>query len=99
VMVIDDFEVPGYPDFAFDIDGGGEITEGKKCNLDYIRPSLSSENTYRVLFPKYDRKAAYPKGEALELRGHVALFQNLDAEFEAFVKRPFIQQNYFVAAL
>lgn len=99
VMVIDDFEVPGYPDFAYDVDGGGERTEGQKCNLDYIRPSLSPQNTYRVLFPKYDLKLAYPKGEGSEMRGHVALFQNRDADFEQFVQRPTIREHYFVASL
>jgi hypothetical protein len=99
VIVIDDFEVPGQPQFAYDIDGGGELTEGEKCNLDYIRPSLSSDNSYRVLFPRYRLGDAYPKKEGAELRGHVALFQNLDAEFEAFAPRPLIQQHYFVASL
>jgi hypothetical protein len=99
VMVIDDFEVPGQPQFAFDVDGGGERTEGENCNLDYIRPSLAAANSYRVLFPKYQIQQAYPRGEASQLRGSVALFQNLDAEFDTFIQRPLIREHYFVSAL
>ena len=98
-MVIDDFEVPGQPQYGFDIDGGGELKEGLKCNLDYIRPSLGAGNTYRVLFPKYGQADAYPNDGSLELRGHVALFQNLDDEFESFRQRELIQQHYFVRDL
>jgi len=99
VMVIDDFEVPGQPQFGYDIDGGGELKEGLRCNLDYIRPSLGAANSYRILFPKYAHADAYPQGSGLELRGHIALFQNLDSEFESFRQRPLIQQHYFVAGL
>jgi hypothetical protein len=94
-IVIDDFEVPGRPDFGFDIDGGGELTEGLKCNLDYIRPSLGGENTYRALFPKYGHEEAYGHlGRKMELRGHIALFQNCDAEFESFKNGEFEKKNY-----
>jgi hypothetical protein len=99
IMVIDDFEVPGQPAFGFDIDGGGEVTAGEKCNVEYIRPSLGSQNRYRALFPKYGARDAYPSAGNLELRGHIALFQNADEQFEQFCKQPLIQQHYFEHAL
>ena len=93
VVVIDDFEVPGHPQFGFDIDGGGEQIAGEKCNLDYIRPSLGASNSYRAIFPKYAHADAFSQKPGL-LRGHVLLFQNMDDAYEAALKRPHFQKHY-----
>ena len=61
-IVIDDFEVPGQPQFGFDIDGGGEVIAGLACNLDYVRASLGPQNRYKVLFPKYGSDDAFGAG-------------------------------------
>lgn len=100
VIVIDDFEVPNRPEFGFDIDGGADITEGAKCNLDYIRASLGTQNSYRLLFPKYDPRQAHKDlKHRVDLRGHICLFQNLDEEFARFLSRPFVSTNYRQASL
>jgi hypothetical protein len=94
VSVIDDFEVPGRPDFGFDVDGGGQLTAGEKCNLDYIRPSLGAQNRYKALFPKYAYADAFGQSKVGALRGHIVLFQNMDEEYAAALSRPFVQKHY-----
>ena len=94
VIVIDDFEVPGEPQFGFDLDGGGDPTHGEKCNLDYIRPALSSPNVYRAIFPRYAVADAFASGGG-PLRGHVVLFQNMSEEFERYLDRPLPRSYYF----
>jgi hypothetical protein len=96
-IVIDDFEVPGQPQFGFDVDGGGEITEGLKCNLDYIRQALSPVRTYNAAFPRYSIRDAFAKGSG-PLRGHVVLFQDMPEEYRAFLDRPLAKQHYFSQA-
>lgn len=94
VIVIDDFEVPGQPQFGFDIDGGADVAVGEKCNLDYIRSSLLPPNTYHVIFPKYSEQDAKISSGHGAVRGHVILFQNASEEFEACRRLPVIQQYY-----
>ena len=93
VVVIDDFEVPGRPDFGFDIDGGGERTAGHPCNLEYVRPSLAPANRYRALFPKYAHRDAFGDKPGA-FRGHVVLFQNMDEEYEAALRLPHLARHY-----
>ena len=94
VIVIDDFEVPGNDRFGYDIDGGGDVTAGEKCNLAYIRPALNPDREYHALFPKYSMADAFGPGKTGALRGHVVLFQNLPAEYEAFLRRPLVREHY-----
>ena len=94
VIVIDDFEVPGHPEFGFDIDGGAEVQEGEKCNLDYVRPALGPPNSYHAIFPKYSRPDAKLTSRRGAFRGHVVLFQNTPDDYEAFSRRPFVQKYY-----
>lgn len=94
VIVIDDFEVPGRTDFGYDIDGGGEVTVGEKCNLDYIRPSLMGQNSFKAMFPKYTYADAFGQSKVGTLRGHIVLFQNMDQEYAAAMERPFVQKHY-----
>jgi hypothetical protein len=98
IIVIDDFEIPGQPQFEFDIDGGGEVIAGEACNLDYIRPALASAHTYHAVFPKYDRLDAFGAGSDPardRLRGQVTLFQNLPSEYEAYLARPLVAKHCF----
>jgi predicted O-methyltransferase YrrM len=94
VIVIDDFEVPGQPQFGYDIDGGGQQIAGERCNLQYILPALDRRQTFHAAYPKYGSKDAFPDGHGL-LRGHIVIFQNMADEFEAFLRRPMAQQHYF----
>jgi predicted O-methyltransferase YrrM len=94
VIVIDDFEVPGRPEFGFDIDGGADIVEGLKCNLDYIRPSLSSSNAYHAFYPKYSQPDANIWWRQGSLRGHLVLFQNAPEAYEACCRRLVFEKYY-----
>jgi len=94
VIVIDDFEVPGQPQFEYDIDGGGELTEGLKCNLEYITPSLGKANTYHAIFPRYSRSDAFGGRNKGIMRGHIALFQNTAAEYSQVLERPLVKSSY-----
>jgi hypothetical protein len=93
IIVIDDFEVPGRSQFGYDVDGGGDVTAGQKCNLDYIAPALAPARSYRAAFPRYAPGDAFASGAGL-LRGHIVLFQDMDAQYEDFLKRPLAQKHY-----
>jgi hypothetical protein len=99
IIVIDDFEVPEHPEFGFDIDGGGEVVEGQNCNLDYIRPALLPPNSYHAVFPKYSQQDANLSSWHGSVRGHVILFQNAAAEYEAFCRCQFVQEHYWPGGL
>jgi predicted O-methyltransferase YrrM len=94
VIVIDDFEVPGRPEFGFDIDGGAEIVDGLKCNLDYIRPSLPPPNLYHAIYPKYSQQDANIWWRQGSLRGHLILFQNAPEAYEVCCRRPVFEKYY-----
>lgn len=47
VFIIDDFEVPGKPEFRC------EASEGDKCCFAYVQGSLAKGRTYRVVYPAY----------------------------------------------
>jgi hypothetical protein len=96
-IVIDDFQVPGHPQFEFDSYPKTRDSDSGPANLQYIRAHLPAINSYRALFPKYGVTDAYgPSGKGFNpLRGHIVLFQNMDAEYETFLKRPLIQKYYF----
>jgi hypothetical protein len=47
VMLVDDFRVPGRPEFKFDIWGG------QLCNMDLLLANLKSGKKYLILYPKY----------------------------------------------
>ncbi|MCB9847863.1 MAG: hypothetical protein H6814_05560 [Phycisphaeraceae bacterium] len=46
-LFIDDFQVPGRPDFAFD------AYEGQVCGLDLVRPALTPGKRYDLYLPRY----------------------------------------------
>ncbi|MFT5222997.1 MAG: hypothetical protein ACI867_001307 [Glaciecola sp.] len=46
-VLIDDFEVPGRPEFGFD------EYKDQRCAWDFIRSSLQDRDDYRVTFPAY----------------------------------------------
>ena len=97
-MVIDDFEVPGQPQFEYDSYPPADGSPGGNCNLDYIRPALDDVNLYHAAFPRYTRADAFRPGSKPDrdrLRGHIVLFQNMAEEYEAFLRRPLAQQHYF----
>ncbi|MFX1250866.1 MAG: hypothetical protein ACFFCZ_04545 [Promethearchaeota archaeon] len=99
IILIDDFQVPGRPDFRFD------QYSNKICGLKTIEHLLISNNTYRVLFPSYRKNDIFVNSNSflknwiykLRLAGHlgyVILFQNADESFERFVQISFVSANY-----
>lgn len=46
-LLIDDFQIPDRPDFAFD------EYEGQVCGLDLVRPALSPGKAYQLFLPSY----------------------------------------------
>ena len=100
VVIIDDFEVPGRPEFKYDVGGGGSkefsgkmVIDQKICSLALIKGALSEKNTYRALQPCYSVRDAFGKRRG-ELRGHIIIFQNLQEEFQSFKKNPLISKHY-----
>lgn len=99
IVIVDDFEVPGRPEFSYCVGGGSESFSGRTvidqrvCGLDLIKPKMIRSNTYNALFPSYTRENAFPGGTGT-LTGHIVIFQNLKDGFELFKRREFISQNY-----
>lgn len=93
-IVIDDFEVPGQPQFGYDTYGGDGVLGGSRCNLEYIRHALVSGHDYRAVFPRYSANDAYPTGAGM-LRGSVILFQDMPKQYEAFLERTVARNHYF----
>ena len=100
IAVIDDFEVPGQPQFGFDhyvaINGKNRM-EGK-CNLEYIQPSLLVPNSFQALYPRYSVLDAFGKSAVSgteSMRGHIVVFQNCETEYDAFRQLPFANKFYF----
>jgi hypothetical protein len=84
VFVIDDFEVPSRPEFGFDVEGldSQATADGPRrvCGLELITPCFNERNQYHALLPTYSHADAF--GDSVgTLRGHIAVFQNLEAEF------------------
>jgi len=92
VIVIDDFKVPGRPEFVYSkyrIDG-----EKKVSGFELIKPTMNRKNTYNVLFPSYSKGSAFSKGKMGQLAGHVVIFQNLESEFKSFKKLDAVSRSY-----
>lgn len=101
VIVIDDFHVPGYPDFGFDVGGLSHTsTSGKSassalvCGLELILPRMNPENNYNILFPHYTSQEAYPKNVDISPRGHIVILQNLAEQFASLLCDEFVANYY-----
>jgi hypothetical protein len=98
VIVIDDFLVPGQPQFGFDRYPSTKDSAPGDCDLDYIRPSLDRRHAWAAAFPKYQRVHAFPPNGGTDrdpLRGHIVLFQNMPDAFAAFMTTELAQAHYF----
>jgi hypothetical protein len=93
-IVIDDFEVPGQPQFGYDTYGAGDEPAGTACNLEYVERALLPGRDYRAAFPRYGSSDAFPD-DAGVLRGHVVIFQEMPDQYEAFLRQSVIQRHYF----
>ena len=81
-ILIDDFQIDGFPNFGFD------RYDGRPINLEYVRPFLETRNNLwhdvQVFLPHYE-SAKELRGYCLILFGHEALKHNLPlVEVRAF---------------
>lgn len=99
-FVIDDFEVPSRPEFGFDVEGvdssAGSGAGRRVCGLDLIRPQLGQTNRYRALLPTYSVRDAFPESPGV-LRGHIAVFQNLEEPFTHLRRTVDLASTYYSA--
>lgn len=51
-ILIDDFRVPGRPDFAFD------QSEDQLCAIETIAPDLDPRHAYRIVYPRYRERTS-----------------------------------------
>jgi predicted O-methyltransferase YrrM len=91
IIIIDDFEVPGRPEFNFD------IYNSKICGFDLIEQTMDKKNSYKALLPFYSDKDAFLEKNSLTLTGYIVIFQNLEKEFELIRER--FSDKYFTKAL
>lgn len=92
VMVIDDFEVPGRPDFTFDEGGGQPREKGQgKCNLALIQDCFSRDRPYRIVFPNYQLADC----GAGSLIGSVIILQGLGPQAVETFQRTGLVRQYF----
>jgi hypothetical protein len=98
VILIDDFEIPGRPQFGYDTTNqyhGRATTEAPiKCNLDYIKDALDPRHTYNVIFPKYPRHAAFPFWDDGAMRGYPAIVMDAPALADSLLQDPFFESRY-----
>ena len=52
VIMIDDFKIPGRPEFGFD------AYDGQECSLNYILPTLNPRHEYSLILPMYSEKTS-----------------------------------------
>lgn len=88
IVIIDDFQVPGRPEFGFD------VYRESGCNLELIQPLLVQANCYQILLPAYAHSDAFPIRKDAALAGHGVLFQNLEEQFHQFYTDPFVLRYY-----
>lgn len=81
IIIIDDFEIPGKPEFNFN------TSNQKICGFDLIESKMNKKNSYQALMPAYSQKDAFLK-EKSSLTGYIIIFQNLGKEFKLIA-------NYF----
>lgn len=103
VIIVDDFEVPGHPDFAFDSYVPRHIgadAEAVVCSVGYLESALRRPNDYRLLLPSYSYEDAFPSRTDGALAGHAVVLQNLATELDDFLSRsPGVAARYTVGTL
>lgn len=89
IIFIDDFKVPGEPQFNYDKYGN------KECSMEIVNPNLSSKNSYNLLLPSYKVSDIFINSKKdLYLVGVAMLFQNMDKEFKKIIEHPFISRYF-----
>jgi len=98
VIMIDDFEVPGKPQFGFDstadYEAGAGVSEPIACGTDYVRPALNSGATYTIWLPAYHRKQAFPFWDLRPLRGYSLIIMNSPSLSSSLEEDPFLRRFF-----
>lgn len=96
IIMIDDFEVAGRPEYGFDTYKLGD--KDMPNNFDFISPAMSARS-YRYLLPKYRAEEAFPE-DPKSLRGYTVIFQNIgDAEWEKVTNSELVRNKYSTGIL
>lgn len=97
IIWVDDFQVPRRDDFVYCMGGGGspefsgrKTIDTRVCNLALVGPLLNPRLHYDILFPSYGVKEAGSE----RMIGYVVIFQNLEPEFQSFVRSRFVRNHY-----
>ena len=56
VIMIDDFKIPGRPEFGFD------AYDGQECSLEFVLPALNPEHDYTLILPAYAERTSAHHG-------------------------------------
>jgi hypothetical protein len=101
IVVIDDFQVPGCPEYVFCEGGGGSAefsgrttVDNRTCNLDLIQDKLNYPAKYELLYPRYSREEAFGPSDSETLIGYVAMFKNLELECKSLMQQQFIKDHF-----
>ena len=101
IVVIDDFQVPGRPEFEFCEGGGGSAEfsgrttmDQRVCNIDLIQDKLGPPARYQLLYPHYPREEAFGMPGDGKLIGYVALFKNIEPMFKSLTEQRFIHSHF-----
>jgi hypothetical protein len=93
VIVVDDFQVPGRPEFGFDtwdVDG-----RPHPCDVDLVGAWLDDRQEHQLLVPTYQAEDAFPRGRRPVLRGHLVIFQNLGERFDHLVSSLEVLRRFY----
>ena len=101
IVIIDDFQVPGCPEYVFCEGGGGSAefsgrttVDNRICNFDLIQAKLNYPAKYEVLYPRYSREEAFGPSDSGTLIGYVAMFKNLELECKPLMDQRFIKDHF-----
>ncbi len=87
IIVLDDFRVPGHPQFPFDDYGGTKV-----CAFERVLPHLSDSAAADHLLPQYSRDSV---PDYISWAGHVVFFHNAGTAFAEIAKTALAQRHYF----
>jgi predicted O-methyltransferase YrrM len=96
-VVIDDFEIPGRPEFLFDsYTANGET---RVCGLATLVEALDGDNEYTVYLPRYSPEDAFGGDTSRVLAGHAVVLQNAPGARRLFETGDFLRERYRAAEL
>jgi len=90
VVLIDDFKIPGNPNFVYD------RYKDKECSLDRINPNIHQKNIYNLLMPNYGHEDAFSNVKKHEkfLVGYPIIFINYRDYFKKLLSDEFFNRYF-----